>query len=69
MHLYPWQQVATRINAGIARARAQGKRLGRPSVSIGIEKQILELRKGGLGKLKIARKLGCGVSTVQRVLA
>jgi hypothetical protein len=31
--------------------------------------RISELRGKGLGKLKIARTLGCGVSTVQRVLA
>ncbi len=57
-----------RINAGLARARSQGKRLGRPSVGSRIEGKIRDLRAEGLGKLKIASKLGCGVSTVQRVL-
>lgn len=58
-----------RINAGIARARAQGRRIGRPPVSSATERRIRELREEGLGKLRIARELHCGVRTVQRVLA
>jgi DNA invertase Pin-like site-specific DNA recombinase len=61
--------IVERINAGLARARAQGKRLGRLPVSNRTETQIRNLHKQGLGKLKIARTLRCGVSTVQRVLA
>lgn len=61
--------IRERIHAGLARARAQGKRLGRLPVSNRTEVQIRNLRAQGLGKLKIARKLRCGVSTVQRVLS
>jgi DNA invertase Pin-like site-specific DNA recombinase len=61
--------IVERINAGLARARAQGKRLGRLPVSKRTEIQIRKLRKEGLGKLKIARTLRCGVGTVSRVLA
>jgi DNA invertase Pin-like site-specific DNA recombinase len=61
--------IRERIFAGLARARAQGKTLGRKPVSARTEERIRELRGKGLGKLKIARELGCGVSTVQRVLA
>jgi DNA invertase Pin-like site-specific DNA recombinase len=61
--------IVERINAGLARARKQGKRLGRLPVSNRTEVQIRNLRQQGLGKLKIARTLRCGVSTVQRVLA
>jgi DNA invertase Pin-like site-specific DNA recombinase len=61
--------IVERINAGLARARAQGKKLGRLPVSNRTETQIRNLHKQGLGKLKIARTLRCGVSTVQRVLA
>jgi DNA invertase Pin-like site-specific DNA recombinase len=57
-----------RINAGLARARAQGKQLGRPRVDEKVEHKILKLRADGVGKLKIAKQLGIGVSTVQRVL-
>jgi DNA invertase Pin-like site-specific DNA recombinase len=59
-----------RINAGLARARAQGKRLGRPtSVTTRTEDRIRALRTKGHGMLRIAREVGCGTSTVQRVLA
>jgi DNA invertase Pin-like site-specific DNA recombinase len=57
-----------RINAGLARARAHGKRLGRPSVSSNLEARIKSLREKGYGKLRTARELRCGVSTVQRVV-
>jgi DNA invertase Pin-like site-specific DNA recombinase len=57
-----------RINAGISRARAQGKHLGRPAVSEATVEQIKALRAQGMGMLKIARQLGCGSSTVQRVV-
>jgi len=61
--------IRERIHAGLSRARAQGKTLGRKPVSARTEERIRELRAKGLGKLKIARELECGVSTVQRVLA
>jgi len=37
-------------------------------VSANIEARIAELRGQGLGKIKIAKTLGVGVSTVQRVV-
>ena len=57
-----------RIKAGLARARAQGKRLGRPPVSPEVEQAIRDARAEGKGMLKIARELGVGTATVQRVL-
>jgi DNA invertase Pin-like site-specific DNA recombinase len=57
-----------RINAGIARARAQGKHMGRPAVSQAVVEQIKALRAQGMGMLKIARQLGCGSGTVQRIV-
>jgi len=57
-----------RINAGLARARAKGKRLGRRPVKPAVEARIRELRSEGLGILKIGRKLGIGTSVVQRVV-
>ncbi len=53
-----------RINAGLARARSEGKQLGRPRVEAKVERRICELRAKGAGKLKIARTLGVGVGTV-----
>jgi len=59
--------IQERVKAGLARARKEGKRLGRPPVSSEIEDKIRDARKEGQGMLKIARTLGVGVSTVQRV--
>jgi DNA invertase Pin-like site-specific DNA recombinase len=62
--------IVERINAGLARARSQGKRIGRPTtVTSKTEQQIRDLRTTGMGMQKIARTVGCGTSTVQRVLA
>jgi DNA invertase Pin-like site-specific DNA recombinase len=60
--------IQERVKAGLERARSQGKRLGRPTVSAKVEARIAELRGQGLGKIKIAKTLGIGVSTVQRVV-
>jgi DNA invertase Pin-like site-specific DNA recombinase len=61
--------IKERIHAGLNRARAKGKKLGRATVGADIEKRIREMHKAGTGKNKIARELGCGVSVVQRVLS
>jgi DNA invertase Pin-like site-specific DNA recombinase len=57
-----------RINAGLARARAQGKKIGRPRAKGATVKRIRELRARGMGMVAIARKLRCGGGTVQRAL-
>jgi DNA invertase Pin-like site-specific DNA recombinase len=59
-----------RINAGLARARANGKKLGRPSVGSDVETSIrAALGRGDKGIRKIACESGVGVSVVQRVRA
>jgi len=60
--------IVERVNAGLARAKAQGKKLGRPRVSARIEEEIRRQRAKGLGIQKIARTVGVAVSVVQRVL-
>ena len=60
--------IKERINAGLSRARAQGKKLGRPRVSLEVESKIRELRSMGRGIRKIAGQLRVGVSTVKRVV-
>src|SRR3981081_1704738 len=57
-----------RVNAGLARARANGTKLGRRRVKPSVEARILELKASGDGILKIGRKLGIGTSVAQRVL-
>src|SRR3977135_3236524 len=59
--------IRERVNAGLARARANGIKLGRRRVKPSVGGRILELRAKGDGILKIGRKLGIGTSVVQRV--
>jgi DNA invertase Pin-like site-specific DNA recombinase len=59
--------IRERVNAGLARARVNGVRLGRRRVKPAVEAQIVELRAKGDGILKIGKKLGIGTSVVQRV--
>ena len=58
-----------RIKAGIERAKANGVKLGRPRVTADKELAIRNLHASGKGMLAIGKALGCGTSTVQRVLA
>ena len=60
--------IRERVNAGLARAKARGTKLGRRRVKPSVEERIRELRAQGEGILKIARKLGIGTSVVQRVV-
>jgi DNA invertase Pin-like site-specific DNA recombinase len=60
--------IQERVKAGLNRAKAQGKTLGRPKVSGKVENAVLAARAAGTGKRKIARQLGIGVSTVNRIL-
>jgi DNA invertase Pin-like site-specific DNA recombinase len=61
--------IQERVKAGLERARAKGRILGRPRTAPKVEKRIRELAAQGIGKQKTARTLGIGVSVVQRVLA
>jgi DNA invertase Pin-like site-specific DNA recombinase len=61
--------IRERVNAGLARAKERGTRLGRRPVKSSVEARIRELRAEGMGILKIGRTLGVGTSVVQRVLA
>ena len=61
--------IRERVNAGLARARQNGTKLGRRRVKTSVETQIRELRAAGTGILKIGRTLGVGTSVVQRVVA
>ncbi len=60
--------IRERVNAGLQRAREKGTRLGRPPVRPEVEQAIRNARAEGKGMLKIARELGVGTGTVQRVL-
>jgi DNA invertase Pin-like site-specific DNA recombinase len=60
--------IRERVMAGLETARAKGKTFGRPRVEAHVEQEISALLGQGLGQLKIAKQLGCGVSTVQRIV-
>ena len=57
--------IRQRVNAGLARARANGDKLGRRRVKPSIEAQIVTLRDEGYGRF--GKKLGIGTSVVRRV--
>ncbi len=59
--------IRERVNAGLARAKAQGKTLGRPRITTELERRArVELSKGA-GIIKVAKMLGLGNGTVQRI--
>ncbi len=55
--------IVERTKAGLARAKAQGKKLGRPRVSVD-RARIDELRAKGMGYRKIADELGVSHQTI-----
>jgi DNA invertase Pin-like site-specific DNA recombinase len=60
------QIIIERTNAGLARARAQGRRLGRPEVSPALVEDMKALRAKGHSLRVIAEKLGVGRGTVEK---
>lgn len=58
-----------RVRAGLAHARQNGKRLGRPT-TVGLEADaVRKLHRAGLTKSEIARRLQIGRTSVRRILA
>jgi DNA invertase Pin-like site-specific DNA recombinase len=57
-----------RVRAGLAHARLNGKRLGRPATAAQHADQIRKLRRSGLSKSEIARRLQIGRTSVRRIL-
>jgi DNA invertase Pin-like site-specific DNA recombinase len=63
------EMISERVKSGLERAKANGKKLGRPSnMNDGLRSSIRLLRERGLGIKKIARELGVGVCTVYKAL-
>lgn len=62
--------IRERINAGLARARAQGKRIGRPPTVVpDAERRVHALRAQGWGFARIGRELGIGTGRAKRIAA
>ena len=59
--------IRQRIKAGLKRAVAQGVKLGRPRIDKAIERKVWKQLAKGFGILKVARSLGLGTGTVQRI--
>jgi DNA invertase Pin-like site-specific DNA recombinase len=60
--------IVERIHSGLRRARAHGKRLGRPQVVVDVTKARAVLARTGSVRAA-ARALGCAPGTVRRALA
>ena len=59
--------IAERVRAGMAHARAMGKRIGRPRAIVDVE-AVSKLREGGRSLREIAVSLNIPVSRVRRAL-
>jgi DNA invertase Pin-like site-specific DNA recombinase len=64
-----WERsmIQERVKAGLARARAQGKRLGRPTVPPITVRKIQNLRASGLSLRAISKRTGVSVGKVHAV--
>jgi DNA invertase Pin-like site-specific DNA recombinase len=59
--------IRQRVKAGLKRAVAQGVKLGRPKVEFALERKAQKQLAKGTGILKVAKMLGLGTGTVQRI--
>ena len=63
--------IRERVMAGLARARSEGKQLGRRPIEQAKARRVkaaLALRSKGMGIRRIAREVGLGVGTVLRLV-
>jgi len=63
------EMIRERVQAGVNRARAAGKRLGRPTKDAKVAEAIRASLDAGVSIRKTAALQGVGVSTVQRIKA
>ena len=59
--------IVERTRAGLARAVAAGKTLGRRKVSAEIEARVRAALESGMGIIRAAKTAGCGTGTAQRI--
>ena len=57
-----------RVRAGLAHARQNGQRLGRPLTASLHTDQVRKLYRAGVSKSEIARRLEIGRTSVRRIL-
>lgn len=58
-----------RVRAGLAHARHNGKRLGRPATAAAHADEVRTLHRDGVSKAEIARRVQIGRTSVRRILA
>ena len=63
------QKISERTRAGMARARAQGKRIGRPSIPHTLREKIADRIAAGETPYAVAKDLGIDRHTVQKYAA
>src|SRR5580658_4449656 len=57
-----------RVRSGLAHARRNGKKLGRPITAAAKAGEVRALRRAGISKAEIARRLQIGRTSVRRIL-
>src|SRR6516162_11323309 len=60
------QKIGERTRAGIARARAQGKRIGRPALDPALQRKIAKGLGAGMSAYAVAKQLGLDAHTVAK---
>ncbi len=60
--------ISERVKAGLCQARLKGKRLGRPSIIEGKEKEVKDLWDKHRNKSLIAKKIGISRRSITRIL-
>jgi DNA invertase Pin-like site-specific DNA recombinase len=63
------QKISDRTKAGMARAKANGTRIGRPALPLKIREKIIERAKAGVSAYRIAKDLGIDHHTVAKYAA
>ena len=61
--------IRQRVRAGLKTAVANGAQLGRPKIDPVLERKVQRQLEKGTGILKVAKSLGLGTGTVQRIKA
>ena len=59
--------IRQRVKAGLKRAVAQGVKLGPPKIDSATKRKVRKQFAKGMGILKVAKSLGIGTGTVQRI--
>ena len=60
--------IQERVNAGLARARAEGKALGRPKLDDEVVAKVLEDRAKGMSLRKLKEKHGVSLGAVHKIV-